>query len=81
MTTTVDIEALKAKIDFEAGRVMRLAADWRAQGRLHPRQRRSINRSADTMMDTIARSLKIMEKSSDPYLLAIALDDLMAHRV
>lgn len=71
--TEVSIDNLKIKIDIEAGRVMLKAAVWRAEGAQFPRQRKSFERSADSMLEDVARAIAVREGSQDPYLLSMEL--------
>jgi hypothetical protein len=80
MTATVaDISALKEKLGHETFLVMQKAARWRAMGNQFPRTRRSFHRSADAMAEAAAAAAIIQEESQDPYLLAIALDDMRSY--
>lgn len=80
MTATIaDIPALKEKLGHETFLVFNKAKRWREMGDKFPRTRASFHRSADAMQAAAEAAMYIQVHSYDPYLLAIALDDMRSY--
>lgn len=77
--TAADVPALKERLGREATLVLQKAARWRAMGDKFPKARKSFHRSADAMAEAAAAASIIQSESHDPYLLAIALDDMRSY--